>query len=198
MRQAAADELVAVQHGTGHSRSGFGTDLRQFFKALAGFVQTGFEADLLCFKFRFKIGPHRVHFLKSPVLMHLFFHQGGALLFTGTVHLFHIVHFPGHGLIFPGVGHLHHFAFALFDARAVVVDFAVDALFLFLQVGHLFEDTLALGVSRGETGFQVFEFLRGLLKLDFHGMDGVVHTLKGNKLADLFKVKTHNGPPEVG
>ena len=129
--------------------------------------------------------------------MQFFFQQGGTFLFTGTVHLFHIVHLPSHGLIFPGVGYLHHLVLALFDAAAVVIKFAGNTLFLFLQVRKLFQYPLALRICSSKTFFEIFQFLRGLFEFHLHRMDGIVHALKGHELADLFEIKAHNSSPEI-
>ena len=197
MGQTAADELITVKDGTRHSGASFGTHLSQLIQTLAGFVLPRFEADLLGFQLGLEVGPYSVDFLQRVVLMQLFFQQGGAFLFTGTVHLFHIVHFPGHSLIFPGVGYLHHLVLALLDAAAVVIKFAGDALFLFLQMRKLFQHPLALRVRGGETVFEIFQFFRGLFEFHLHGMDGIVHALKGHELADLFEIKAHNSSPEI-
>lgn len=54
-----------------------------------------------------------------------------------------------------------------------------------------------LRVRGGETAFKIFQFFRGLFEFHLHGMNGIVHALKGHELAGLPEIKTHNFPPEI-
>ena len=129
-----------------------------------------------------------IQFGEGVVLELQFFQQRHFFLLTGSVDFFHAVHLPQHGMVGAGVLHLHELVLAFLDAGGIVVNLNGKTLLLFLEVGQLVQNPVALGFAGLKFLAQFRQFAGGAFHFLAHGENFVVDLLQFHQLADLFKV----------